>query len=344
MISWLLLREGWMIIVQRVHVIKRGWESVHTFTGILGNSKLRLFLMRLTDSDLHEVIGFLIRHFVFTLVLRLRMLVEKLSKNVCFWLRLIRILDCRVGCGIVHVTLLVFFYGHVGKWSSDGSFEHFGFTQTSFVTTGKHVRAEARRVVDGVFAGSTSCSSISCSQDFIRDPFTHQIVWILVCFAPGPCRVLLGLFLNHHFSSLLCLQLVCRPLLCIHLGLFSQHGVHLQCVDEEDGRRVMEEARPVGVVVAVELDQIAIASICVMELLCMVGLYEVILIGTREECRNEAFFNVLDRSQVINIKVSLTLDGLANECHSWWNEEARDLGVAFRQFINQGAQIREWAI
>ena len=90
----------------------------------------------------------------------------------------------------------------------------------------------------------------------------------------------------------------------------------------------MEEGRSSWIVVAIELDHILITSICVVQFLSMVGLYEIVLIASREKCWNETFGDMFDWSQIVNIKVGLALNWLPNQRHCGRNEEAWDFGVS----------------
>ena len=104
-----------------------------------------------------------------------------------------------------------------------------------------------------------------------------------------------------------------------HLGLFSEKRVDLECVDEENDGRIIEEIGSWRIVIAFELDDILIACICLVQCIAVVWLDEVVLLTCREKGGDKSIFYVSDGCQLVDIEACLLLDCLFYERHGGSN-------------------------
>ena len=91
--------------------------------------------------------------------------------------------------------------------------------------------------------------------------------------------------------------------------------------------------------VACELDKITIASVCIMQSLCMMRLNEVILFSRSEKSRNVGLAHMSDRCNFVQIKSGLGLDRACDKSHGSSNEERWDTCMCFGQFITKGPEV-----
>lgn len=76
-----------------------------------------------------------------------------------------------------------------------------------------------------------------------------------------------------------------------------------------------------------ELDNVLITSVRLMQSINVVGLYEVVLLARREQCRDEASCHVGQRGQLVHVEACLLLDRLLDHCHGSTDQELGHFGM-----------------